>query len=270
MLSSYISTTALAKKLGKDSRELFTLLNNGGWIVKVDKRWQLTNKGRFEGGVLLDHPKYGDYVAWPESVARHPILIGLPTAPWTASKLSAKLNLPARLLSLLLLDLGLANRGPKGWLVTAAGRDCGGIQYHTEKTAIPYVCWPESILDYRPLQEAVGALSIAGPSMSGRQLSPSELQLLENWLYLHGLHYTCGRQFDMGASDFYFPNSALHLLYWPQREGADQVAKRLALTEHFQGRAINYIEVRFAQPITASHIDDVLPGILLQAGIVVY
>ena len=269
-MSSYISTTALAKKLGKDSRELFALLSNGGWIVKVDKRWQLTNKGRFEGGVLLEHPKCGDYVAWPEHVMNHPILIGLPAAPWTVSKLSTKLCLPARLLSMLLLDLGLVKKGPKGWLVSAVGRDCGAIQHYTEKAAIPYVCWPESILDYQPLEKAVGALGMSGHSLSGRQLNLTELQLLENWLYLQGLHYTCDRHLDVGASDFYFPNSALHLLYWPQLEGADQVANRLALIDHLQMSAANFIEVRFQQPVTAAHIDDVMPGLLLQAGIVVY
>src|SRR5690554_7736957 len=66
----HLSTTALARAIEKDSKELFILLANSGWIVKVDNHWQLTEKGRFEGGTYANHPKYGEYIVWPESLDR--------------------------------------------------------------------------------------------------------------------------------------------------------------------------------------------------------
>src|SRR5690606_40674662 len=61
-LEKHISTTALARLLAKESKELFILLTGGGWIIKVDNHWQLTEKGKFEGGVYVNHPKYGEYI----------------------------------------------------------------------------------------------------------------------------------------------------------------------------------------------------------------
>src|SRR5690606_3485277 len=102
----HLSTTALARLLGKESKELFVLLTSGGWIVKVDNHWQLTEKGKFEGGIYVNHPKYGEYIAWPESVSTHPLFMLLPEAPLTATNLGNKLNLPARLVNLVLAERG--------------------------------------------------------------------------------------------------------------------------------------------------------------------
>ncbi len=56
MSDKHLSTTALAKSLNKESKELFILLAQGGWISKIDGHWQLTEKGKFEGGIYINHP----------------------------------------------------------------------------------------------------------------------------------------------------------------------------------------------------------------------
>ncbi|RYZ82577.1 MAG: 4-alpha-glucanotransferase, partial [Moraxellaceae bacterium] len=90
MSEKHISTTALARQLHKESKELFVLLAQGGWMVKVDNHWQLTEKGKFEGGIYINHPKYGEYIAWPESVQDHPLLRLLPEAPLSATHIGNK------------------------------------------------------------------------------------------------------------------------------------------------------------------------------------
>jgi hypothetical protein len=104
MSEKHISTSALARLLQKDGKELFILLAKGGWMIKVDNHWQLTEKGKFEGGVYIHHPKFGDYIAWPESVQDHPLLKLLPEAPLSVTQVAAAVGLPARLLNLLLAE----------------------------------------------------------------------------------------------------------------------------------------------------------------------
>src|SRR5690606_42062796 len=86
----HLSTTALARRMGKESKELFVLLTSGGWIVKVDDHWRLTEKGKFEGGIYVNHPRYGEYITWPEAIHQHPLFALLPEAPLTASNIGNK------------------------------------------------------------------------------------------------------------------------------------------------------------------------------------
>jgi hypothetical protein len=129
MAERHISTTALARLIGKESKELFILLTTGGWIVKVDNHWQLTEKGKFEGGIYVNHPKYGEYIAWPESIQHHPLLKLLPEAPLSASNLAHKWEIPARLVNLLLAEKGLIKKHIRGWLLTPKGKAMGGAQH---------------------------------------------------------------------------------------------------------------------------------------------
>lgn len=273
--TNYLSTTALAKKIGKDSRELFALLSEGGWLIKVDKQWRLTAKGVFEGGVLLDHSKYGEYVAWPDALLSHPMLGLLPAAPWGASRLAAKLQLPARLLNMLLVDLNLLTPGPKGWLLTPAGKECGGELCRNDSSGIPFARWPESLLNFSPLVSAVKALQVENcslRSLSGRQFELAELSVIDSWLYLQGFHYSNNRQIspDSGSSDFYFPAKALHLFYWPSELNAAELATRLKATEQLASRGGRSIEMRANAGFTLQWLDETLPKLLMEAGIAAY
>lgn len=194
MSEKHISTTALARTLRKESKELFILLALGGWIVKVDNHWQLTEKGRFEGGIYINHPKYGEYIAWPESVQDHPLLKLLPEAPLSATHIGGKVDLPARLINLLLAERGWIKKHIRGWLLTSRGKAVGGEQHTSEQSGIPYVTWPESLMDNALLLESFAQIN--GTSFSQSQLSLSGHQtnsraelIVENWLYLAGLSH---------------------------------------------------------------------------------
>lgn len=146
MAERHISTTALARLINKESKELFVLLTTGGWIVKVDNHWQLTEKGKFEGGIYVNHPKYGEYIAWPESIQHHHLLKLLPEAPLSATNLAHKWDIPARLVNLLLAEKGLIKKHIRGWLLAPKGKKLGGQQQEAE-SGIPFVTWPETIVD---------------------------------------------------------------------------------------------------------------------------
>ena len=61
-----LSTTALSKELGLTSKELFDKLVELNLIYRKDDKWQLTTKGKEEGGKIISNEKYGDFIAWPE------------------------------------------------------------------------------------------------------------------------------------------------------------------------------------------------------------
>ena len=68
-----LSTTALAKLLEMDSKQLFELLVERKWMVREKKPDgsnvnKLTAKGEFEGGEYLESKKFGTYIVWPDSI----------------------------------------------------------------------------------------------------------------------------------------------------------------------------------------------------------
>jgi len=66
--SKYKSTSALSKEIGLQSKELFEIFEEKGWIKRDGKSWLLTYKGKENGG-QMKNGQYGEYVAWPEDIA---------------------------------------------------------------------------------------------------------------------------------------------------------------------------------------------------------
>ncbi len=54
-----ISTSALSKLRSMPSKALFTQLGNAGWIVRLEKSWELTRSGREQGGEVKHIEKCG-------------------------------------------------------------------------------------------------------------------------------------------------------------------------------------------------------------------
>ena len=261
-----LSTTALAKALGKDAKEVFALLARAHWMVKVDDRWSLTEKGRFEGGVYLHHPKFGDYVAWPEAVREHGIWQDLPPAPLTATHLGRQLGLPARLVNVLLADLGWQKKGLKGWLVTDFGRLQGGHQQRAENSNIPYVTWPESVAQDAALQAAVACLN-AGTGLDGHRYPDLRHASVGNWLYLHGIAFALDRHLPTapGPVSFWLPREGLIVHLWAAAAGAADIQHRLSMETWLKRQRALVVPDSLDGQIAG--LDDWLPGQLLLAGV---
>ncbi|UTF60453.1 phage antirepressor KilAC domain-containing protein [Gilvimarinus sp. DA14] len=273
----HLSTTALAKAIGKDSKELFILLANSGWIIKVDGHWQLTEKGRFEGGTYANHPKYGEYIVWPESLKNHPVMGLLPEAPLGARNLALKLSLPARLINVLLAERGWIEKHVHGWLATEAGKALGAQQHVSESTAIPFVTWPETLLDNPALQQTVAALKPdAAHCLDGHEPAESGLNLINNWLYVTGLTHarryalalTLGQYRDQSVTvDFYLPQQRVAIVYWPAEAAPGKLAATLELREKLKAAHCPVIELEQAQ---LDNLDEVLARELMKLGVAVY
>lgn len=269
----HLSTTALARQMGKESKELFVLLANSGWIVKVDGRWQLTEKGKFEGGLYVNHPKFGDYIAWPEAVQTHPLLALLPEAPLTASNLGHKLKLPARLVNRLLAERGWLSKAPRGWFLAPGGRALGGQQQESEHTGVPFVTWPETLLDEPRLTAAVTQAHGEGgetPALDGHSVADRGERMIDNWLYLAGVVHA--RNYQIGSeatpcADFYLPELTLCIEYWRADSPPRELAKKLQKQEAYRASGQAYLEVHEHD---LEQLDELLARALLRRGLAVY
>ncbi len=272
MEDKHLSTTALAKSIGKEPKELFILLAQGKWIIKLDGHWCLTEKGKFEGGITIDHPRYGPYIAWPESIKQHVILQELPEAPLTATNLAHKLSLPARQVNLLLAERGWIRKGIKGWLLTEQGRALGAQQQTSEKSGIPYVSWPESLLQQPLLLEMVAALAADEPgcALDGHSLASGPLLKIDNWLYLTGINHGIKRRLptvEQAWGDFYLPEFHVYIEYWGSEQDSEAMAAKLAKRELYQQHKLAVIELTGDD---MAQLDEVLPRLLLEHGLAVY
>lgn len=276
MSEKHISTSALARLLRKESKELFILLAQGGWMVKVDNHWQLTEKGKFEGGIYINHPKYGEYIAWPESVQDHPLLKLLPEAPLTATHIGGKLELPARLVNVLLAERGWIKKHIRGWLLTARGKAIGGEQHSSEQSGVPYVTWPESLMDSAALSAAVAQISGAAFNQSPRTLSGQVLKsefafVVENWLYLTGVAHACDYQLQAGdeaiSADFFLPELQLAIDLWQLDDNAAALTAKLAKQAFYKKYGYESIELHREN---IAQLDELLAKQLLGAGLAIY
>ena len=276
MSEKHVSTTALARQLRKESKELFILLAQGGWIIKVDNHWQLTEKGKFEGGIYINHPKYGEYIAWPESVQDHPLLRLLPEAPLSATHIGHKVDLPARLINLLLAERGWIKKHIRGWLLTLRGKTIGGEQHTSEQSGIPFVTWPETLLDNSQFLASVAqikgdAFSLSKKAISGSVAENKTSFILENWLYMAGVHhgnsYVLSTANESVTADFFLPEFQLAIDIWGAEDNAAALSEKLIKQEFYKNYGYDFIEVREE---TILQLDEFLAKQLFQFGLAVY
>jgi hypothetical protein len=276
MSEKHISTTALARLLHKESKELFSLLVQGGWMLKVDNHWQLTEKGKFEGGIYINHPKYGDYIAWPEAVQDHPLLKLLPEAPLSATHIGSKMDLPARLINVLLAERGWIKKHVRGWLLTPRGKALGGEQHTSEQSGIPFVTWPETLLDNPLFLAAIAQITgaVFSPSqktLSGQTVNSTAAFVIENWLYLAGVHHACNYAVAMGdekiTADFFLPEWQIAIDIWGSEDNAAALSATLVKQDFYKKYGYDFIEIHNENIV---QLDEFLAKQLLGFSLAIY
>ena len=238
-----LSTTALAKLLGMDSKALFELLVNRKWITRTPNdtgkiATVLTKKGEFEGGEYLHSKKFGTYIVWPNSLQSHRIFADIPhkalsSASLAKALLNSSLNqiaiAPWRM-NLILVELGWLSKTVKGWQLTALGKALGGIEQQQENTGQHYVLWPEQLVNHTQLQTLMAQLHSPANSqglyvgLDGHHLKSDALRQIDNWLYTAGLVHAHERSLPEGdlISDFYLPKHQLYIDYWGYERTGEQ------------------------------------------------
>jgi hypothetical protein len=113
-----ISTTALAKEYDMDTREMFEILVDNGWIYKKEGQWHLTKEGRMAGGDMKYNPKYGEYIVWPDDLDIEQNFNYKETL--SATKIGKHFGISSQKVNLFLSELGWIEKGKGGWLCTKA------------------------------------------------------------------------------------------------------------------------------------------------------
>ena len=308
-----LSTTALSKKQGTSAKELFDQLEALGLIEKEADTWKLTTKGQQQGGVYKKG-QYGEYIAWPEDldidqiaksenlasmvISKVAEIIGVsPKTPVnlvTATTIGQYFELPAHKINFILSELGWISRKAKGWELTKQGKKQAGVQEEDAKSGIPYVRWPETLINSKILQDTINQLK--GDEKEVPNLPNQDTQdvgfrekfeakhrcadghfvrskaemLIDNWLYMAEIIHAYERRLPIEEdvySDFYIPTGKVYIEYWGYEDDPKYLTRKQKKLELYEKYGFNLIELCDKE---IQNLDDILPQLLLKYGVQAY
>ena len=295
-----VSTSALAKTMGLSGKDLFSKMQKAGWIERKDDVWALTDKGSGKGGEYTNHPKYGKYIVWPELVgsfdeAEPEKKKEKAASVVSSSVLGKKIELSAQRVNSMLSELGWIKKALKGWNVTSQGKTMGGVQKEDYRTGVPYVCWPEAIIENKAfelsLKEIKGDLSHAiglttsqnAEIVSFRDKFPAKLRtadghmvrskaemLIDNWLYMAEIVHAYERKLPIEEEmycDFYIPTGKVYIEYWGYENEPKYLKRKEEKIRLYEKYGFSLIQLNEED---VKNLDDVLPRTLLKFGVQTY
>ncbi|MBE0435503.1 MAG: glycerol kinase [Methylomicrobium sp.] len=290
-----LSTTQLAKQRGMLPNELFAQMSELELLKKENDQWVLTEAGERLGGVHLNG-KYGQYAAWPENIDFEQMTGTAPRVDSsnekliTATMIGKHFELSANKMNYILSELGWIKKGLKGWLITDQGAKLGALQGEDSRSGIPYVRWPEKILNVKALKDSIDNIKgVDKPKTESDKMdsfrhkfeathratdghfvrSKAEM-LIDNWLYMAEIVHAYERKLPIEEEmycDFYIPTGKVYIEFW----GYDNDSKYLARKEEKQAiykkYNFNLIELTDDEVL---NLDDILPRLLLKFGVQAY
>ena len=240
----YLSTTSLANELDMPSNELFAKFKSYGWVDRKADKWVLTEAGKQKGGQIKNHPKFGDYIVWPENLSIENTTGSKPKL-LNATAIGSHFKVSNKRLNLILSELGWMEKTIAGWAVTNIGRSIGGKQFESDTNGTTYVLWPESILKNESLKgsfeeeneiKEVPKLEASSENGSvgkinnfrekfeakhrtkdGHYVRSRAEMLIDNALYDYGLVHAYEKKLSIEEevyTDFYLPNGKVYIEFW--------------------------------------------------------
>ncbi|MEM6428230.1 MAG: glycerol kinase [Deinococcota bacterium] len=292
-----VSTTALAKSLGLPSKDLFAYLLTRKYITKDNGAWVLTPEGQATGGAYRESKQYGKYIVWPENLEVHiPTSVqGKPQPKMvTATTIGRAFELSANKINFILSELGWIKKGLKGWVLTDQGKKQGGLQAEDKKSGVPFVRWPEKIIDSKSLKETIGHVKgTVSETPEQQEVTSDEVgfrdkfeakhraadghfvrskaeMLIDNWLYMAEIVHAYERKLPIEEdvySDFYIPTGKVYIEYWGYDNEPKYLARKQTKIELYKKYGFNLIEL---QDKEVQNLDDILPRLLLKYGVQAY
>jgi hypothetical protein len=290
--TTHLSTTQLAKQFGMQPKELFAHLETLDLIKQKNGSWELTEEGKKKGGLIKDSKQYGPYITWPSDLA-----LNLPTnaALITATVVGKHFDLSATKANYVLSELGWINKSLKGWVLTDQGAKQGGVQDEDKKSGIPFVRWPDSIVNAKVLRESMEhvtgkvtektsaetekAIEEFGfrdkfeakhRSADGHFVRSKAEMLIDNWLYMAEIVHAYERKLPIEEdvySDFYIPTGKVYVEYWGYENDEKYLARKQKKIEIYKKYGFNLIELSDKE---VQNLDDYLPRLLLKYGVQAY
>ncbi len=191
--------------------------------------------------------------------------------------------------NLVLSELGWIERAIKGWQITKAGISLGGVQAKDKVSGIPYVRWPESILNNKIL---VGNINEVSGKVSSTQQNYNQVKSIEeldfrkkypatyrttdghyvrskgemaidNWLYYSKVIHAYERKLPIEEdliSDFYIPGGNVYIEYWGITNDPIYAKRKIKKLETYNKHHYQLIELTDKE---IENLDDILPRRLL-------
>jgi hypothetical protein len=273
--SPELSATNLAKQLKMSTKDMFQLLVDTGLISRNGENWDLTPIGKSKGGIYRQSREHGRYIVWPPSIISEfddsqgkqgQNLI-------TATSIGERYEISATRINSILSELGWIKRDTavNGWLVTDFGKKVGGVQSTFKNTGVPYVRWPENIINNKTLStsidEAKGVVTPITPeqvkttdntdirnnyqrpefrTQDGHYVRSKAEVLIDTWLYVSKIVHAYERKVpnidEDILSDFYIPTGKVFIEYWGLDDEKYLEKKKWKLNI-YQKNNINLIEL---------------------------
>lgn len=287
-----LSSTALAKELHVPVNTVFERLNNMGFIVRKNDSWELTRIGIDKGGCYKNHPKYGTYISWPDSIVQQLYYSNSGKESFTATSLGKHFNMSANRVNSILLELGWISKEYKGWVITKQGERLGGIKCRDGKSGIPYVRWPETILDNNTLVRLINEIkgentkfqedsqNLYTDDDSFRKKFPAKFRatdghyvrskaelLIDNWLYVSGIVHAYERKLPINENvycDFYLPQGRVYIEFWGLDTDNEYISRKKKKVEIYHYHGFQLIELSDKE---VTNLDDIMPALLLDFGL---
>jgi len=286
-----ISTSALAKKLQMKKYQLDELLLAAKYIEKSDNGYQLTELGKQKGGTLLNHPKYGQYIAWDENIKIPNKLIHQKKELFSATKIGAKYGLSPQKINMILSEIGFIEKYLKGWTITKLGMKNGGFQKENTKNGVPYVEWDGSIFEnstfFSAIEEVKGEAGektqtkidqskdenfrkkfvAKHRATDGHMVRSKAEMLIDNWLYMAEIVHAYERKLPIEEEiycDFYIPTGKIYIEYWGLENDPKYLKRKNEKKSIYEKYGFKLIELTDDD---IYNLDDVLPKMLLKYGV---
>jgi hypothetical protein len=291
----YLSTTALSKELEIPLKEFFSKLVHDGLIIREDDNWALTEKGKTKGGTYKTHNSGNTYIVWPDLlIAAYQIKKNDKVKLLNATVLSKMFGISRNRINPIISELGWIQKGVKGWKLTPLGKLIGGQQYEHEKTGVPFVSWPESILERKRFIETIKEARGEGTeetnvqdnqqqnigfrekfvakhrTADGHYVRSKAEMLIDNWLYMSEIVHAYERKLPIEEElycDFYLPIGKVYIEYWGYEENEKYLDRKREKLRIYDKYGFNLIELNDAD---IQNLDDILPKKLLKFGIQAY
>ena len=292
MTTKYLSTTALSKEIKISAKEVFKLLSESGLVQREENNWILTEAGKRKGGIVKSHPQYGSYIAWTEDFKNDNIFqtIENDKSLLTSTAIGKHFGITKFRINPILSELGLVQKGVKGWTVTQLGKLMGGKQFEYNKTGVPYVCWNPMILTKKSIINSIreikgeSSLDVTSemnqPSIGFREKfeakhraadghyvrSRAEM-LVDNWLYMSEIAHAYERKLPIEEEaycDFYLPVGKVYIEFWGLENDAKYIERKKKKLSIYEKYGFKLIELDDSD---IQNLDDILPKKLLKFGI---
>lgn len=296
------SATAFAKEIGIPTKQIFEKLVNLGYVKKTDSEWKLTQTGIKSGGEYRESKKFGQFIVWPSNLdlsgtkSAIKTSVSANTKSITSTAIGKHFGMSANKINFILSELGWLKKDVKGWLATQSGKRQGAIQAEDKHSGVPYVRWPEDVLQsntlVRTMKNLTGEELESVPdalskehangtdfrqkfeakfrSTDGHFVRSKAEMLIDNYFYMAEIVHAYERKLPIEENvycDFYLPGKKVYIEYWGYDNDSKYATRKIKKQEIYKKYGFSLIEL---EDKDVQNLDDILPRMLLKFGITAY